>query len=525
MPDKNHLVADSLGAFINTDWAISERGLAEVRSNYSVLPVLRAQNSDPSLLEAYESERLDSAISVKIRMGVAIIEITGPIFDSFNWYMYYFGGTCLKWVARDLQSCLDNPNVHAILVKFHTPGGGVTGVNEMGKMLRAARAVKPIAAYAYGYMCSAGLWLGVQAGSVIVDETAVVGSLGVYTAFLDDRKWMEKLGFEELEFVSAQSPYKNVPAYTDEGKKRIQKRLNSLCEVFGSEVALGRETTIEKVWKNFGQGDVFVGQEAIDAGLADSTGTFEETLRALSKTHAPHLYDGDEAAAALPTLNFSEKAESTTVEEEPAALELAADDSIEKDQILNEEKEKEMSNQNQQPAAADNAATADNKTTETPIAGTEAGNTALTEQLTLLTKQLQESNERAEKAEAAQKEAEVAREKQSLETAMEKVAEEFAGDKTAKKDFLVKLAQTFGKDSAEVKEYISDQKALNNQVAEGNLFQEAGSSASGDKETAAEKVDKMARERAGKDNCTYEQAYTKILAENPKLYSEIENEG
>jgi ClpP class serine protease len=57
--------------------------------------------------------------------------------------------------------------------------------------------------------------------------------------------------------------------------------------VFVGDVARYRGVSVETVLSDFGQGGVFVGQQAVDAGLADAVGSYEQTLRDLAEQTAP----------------------------------------------------------------------------------------------------------------------------------------------------------------------------------------------------------------------------------------------
>jgi ClpP class serine protease len=58
-----------------------------------------------------------------------------------------------------------------------------------------------------------------------------------------------------------------------------------MAQVFVETVARNRGVATETVLTNFGAGGTFVGQAAVDAGLADSIGSFEAVLAELSGGH------------------------------------------------------------------------------------------------------------------------------------------------------------------------------------------------------------------------------------------------
>jgi hypothetical protein len=94
-------------------------------------------------------------------------------------------------------------------------------------------------------------------------------------------------GFKEMQIVSSQSPRKRLDPDSQEGRNQIQQTVDSLAEVFISAMARNRGVTVEKVLSDFGGGGVLVGRAAVDAGLADKLGSFEEGLAELSAPESP----------------------------------------------------------------------------------------------------------------------------------------------------------------------------------------------------------------------------------------------
>src|SRR5690606_29965998 len=120
--------------------------------------------------------------------------------------------------------------------------------------------------YAGGQMASAAYWLGSGALEIVVDRTAVLGSIGAIMTLIDERQRMEKAGVRTIQIVSSQSPDKVLDPDVDASKAKLQKIVDDLAGVFVSAVARNRGVDEETVLSDFGRGDVMVGQAAVDAG-------------------------------------------------------------------------------------------------------------------------------------------------------------------------------------------------------------------------------------------------------------------
>ena len=64
-----------------------------------------------------------------------------------------------------------------------------------------------------------------------------------------------------MKYISSVSPLKN-------SNSELQALVDSLGEIFVENVARNRGVTVENVKENFGKGGLFVGKDAVSAGLS-----------------------------------------------------------------------------------------------------------------------------------------------------------------------------------------------------------------------------------------------------------------
>ena len=119
------------------------RMLLDIVSRESLDPELARQIRDdraqrPSALAARAGGKLDGTRSVAMRDGVAILEIVGPIVRRADMFSDISGATSVETLAQDFTAAMSAPNVDAILLAVDSPGGEVTGVNELAQMIEAA---------------------------------------------------------------------------------------------------------------------------------------------------------------------------------------------------------------------------------------------------------------------------------------------------------------------------------------------------------------------------------------------------
>jgi signal peptide peptidase SppA len=265
---------NALKAAMSVVWAMEERALETVLEIAA-----REHDVTEEALEAYSAKSLANSQRARVRDGVAIIEANGAMFRRANLMTAISGATSYDVLRADLQAALDDPAVKAINLVIDSPGGEVNGANELAQAIYDARGTKPIIAYVGGSGASAAYWVASAADKIVASPTAVLGSIGVQVAY---REPAAKAGEKSFRFVSSQSPNKNPDIGTEEAATQIQQTIDAMAQVFVETVARNRGVATETVLTNFGAGGTFVGQQAVEAGLADSIGTFEAVLAELS---------------------------------------------------------------------------------------------------------------------------------------------------------------------------------------------------------------------------------------------------
>ena len=247
------------------------------------LMAIADRQGDPEALEARLGRPLDNTRAVTMRDGIAVIPVTGPIMRYANLFTRISGATSTQELATDLQTALDNPQVKGILLNMDSPGGEANGINELGDMIYAARGKKPIKAYAGGSLASGAYWLASAADEVVIDDTALVGSIGVV---VDVAIRNEVDGEKRYTITSSNAPNKRPDLETEEGRGEIAKSINALGEVFAAKVARNLGVDPEQVPAMGDHGGLRVGAAAVEAGLAHRLGSLESLITEMAKSAA-----------------------------------------------------------------------------------------------------------------------------------------------------------------------------------------------------------------------------------------------
>ncbi|BCM83584.1 S49 family peptidase [Methylobacterium indicum] len=213
-----------------------------------------------------------------IRNGVAVIPVIGPLIAYASW-LESCGMTSYQSLKADLAAAVSHASVAAVILEVDSPGGQVAGCSEAAAAVKAATEFLPVVSMVVGDACSAALWVVSASDHIAVTPTSAIGSLGCCCSIVDRRAADEKAGIKTWEIISSQTPNKRPDVATDSGRAAIQRIADDTAAVFLAQVAQYRGLSLEVVSsEQFGQGAVFIGAKAVDAGLADEVATFDEVM-------------------------------------------------------------------------------------------------------------------------------------------------------------------------------------------------------------------------------------------------------
>ena len=270
-------------------WAITTTALN------NILEIAARNNETPEAVAAKLGKKLQNSHDTTIRDNVAVIPVIGPLFRYANLFTQVSGASSYEILAKDFTTALENAEVKAIVFNIDSPGGEVGGCAELAYMIYNARGKKPIIAYASGDVCSGAYWIASATDQIVISPTSSIGSIGVVGVYRHDKEP------NNIEIVSSQSPYKRLDPSTDIGRERLQRRIDELAGVFIRSVAQYRNVSDEHVQKKYGSGDVFVGDIAVQQGLAEKASTFEQLLSELQHKQQQTQLFNPEYLSAKPT--------------------------------------------------------------------------------------------------------------------------------------------------------------------------------------------------------------------------------
>jgi len=231
----------------------------------------------------------DSEKPYQIVDGVAVVQLAGVMSPDPDWWERLFGATSTREFAAAVSQAAADPECKAICLAIDSPGGRAAGCEEAAQAVAAAAMQKPCAAFAEGDMCSAAYMVGSAAGTIIASASSQIGCIGTLFVHRENSKADAEAG-RKFTVISAGEHKADANQYeplSKQGRETVQELIDSYYGQFVARVAKNRNVTAETVEADYGQGKTFLGQKAVQAGLADRVGTLAETIATLARTARP----------------------------------------------------------------------------------------------------------------------------------------------------------------------------------------------------------------------------------------------
>ena len=241
---------------------------------------------------------------------IAVITVDGVI----SGHDYDDGGNNLVDVIQaQLDRASDDKRVKAVILKVDSPGGEVLASDDIYKAIRdfetdepddhgkPGRKGKPVICSMGSLAASGGYYISSGCRWIVANELTITGSIGVIMHGWNYRGLMDKVGVAPMTFKSGKfkdmlSGEREPSEIPPEEHAMVQGLIDETYEKFKDVVAEGRNAAhdankkqgkaLAENWEDFADGRVLSGKQALDLGLVDELGDFEDTVdRALELTH------------------------------------------------------------------------------------------------------------------------------------------------------------------------------------------------------------------------------------------------
>ncbi|MGL4281993.1 MAG: S49 family peptidase [Albidovulum sp.] len=172
----------------------------------------------------------------------------------------------------------------AVALVINSPGGSAAQSSLIAARIRRLADEKsvPVHAFVEDVAASGGYWLATAADDIWLDETSVTGSIGVIVAGFGFPDFMARHGIERRVHTAGTSKSLLDPfrPEKDEDVARLRTILDTLHDRFKAQVKARRGARLATDRDLF-DGSIWVGQQAVEVGLADGCAHLVPKLKAL----------------------------------------------------------------------------------------------------------------------------------------------------------------------------------------------------------------------------------------------------
>jgi protease-4 len=188
-------------------------------------------------------------------------------------------------ISRAIRKARMDDDIKAVVIRVNSPGGSALASDVIWREIVLTKKEKPVIASFGDVAASGGYYIGCAADSIFVQPNTITGSIGVFGIIPNFQNLMtNKLGitFDGVKTGKyADIMATNRPMTAGE-KFIIQNELNRIYSGFVSRVADGRKKSKAYI-DSIGGGHVWIGTDAVQIGLADRIGSFNDAIKAAAK--------------------------------------------------------------------------------------------------------------------------------------------------------------------------------------------------------------------------------------------------
>ena len=210
------------------------------------------------------------------------------------------GNNMVDVIAAQLDRARDDKRVKAVILKVDSPGGEVLASDEIYKEIRSFQneSKKPVICSMGSLAASGGYYISSGCRWVVANELTLTGSIGVIMHGWNYRGLMDKVGVAPMTYksgkfkdmLSGERATNEIPA---EEHALVQALIDETYGKFKDVVAEGRSAAhdlnkkegkpLASNWENFADGRVFSGAQALQLGLVDELGDFDDAVSRTEK--------------------------------------------------------------------------------------------------------------------------------------------------------------------------------------------------------------------------------------------------
>ena len=214
---------------------------------------------------------------------IAVIPLYGVIAMEDEGGMLASGSSITpEGVRRMVERVAEEKQLVGVILDINSPGGSAAASEAILRHLRDFKATRrvPVVAHFRDVAASGGYMIAQAADWIVANPSSVTGSIGAVITFYSAEKLLrDKLAVEVTTIKAGRvkdigSPFRTM---TEEERGQIQRLVDEVHHRFVATVARSRKRPVAEI-RALAEGQVYTGNDALQNGLVDETGQFEDAV-------------------------------------------------------------------------------------------------------------------------------------------------------------------------------------------------------------------------------------------------------
>lgn len=187
-----------------------------------------------------------------------------------------------QYILNSIDAMMDDSENKGIILYLDTPGGSVFASDELYFKIKEyqEKTKRPVYASMQSMAASGGYYISAPCDKIYANRNCWTGSIGVTLGTMyDASELLDKIGIKTNTITSGANKAmgSSVDPMTKEQREIFQSLVDEAYEQFVGIVAEGRDMKVSAV-KKLADGRIYTAKQALDNGLIDKIGTFDEAV-------------------------------------------------------------------------------------------------------------------------------------------------------------------------------------------------------------------------------------------------------
>lgn len=224
--------------------------------------------------------------SIMVLLKIFFGDISGDVIESDRIAVIKIEGVIVDDPFRQeaLKKLHDQESTKAVIIKINSPGGDIVSSEILYNEIKKISQKKPVVVVMESIAASGGYMAAIASNYIIAHNGTLTGSIGVLMESSEFTELASKIGVKFNSYKS--SPLKGSPSpyekETPELRQAIQDSIIDSYDFFTNLVKQNRGDKINKTnYSKIFDGRVFTGRQALEFGLIDKVGDFNDALEYL----------------------------------------------------------------------------------------------------------------------------------------------------------------------------------------------------------------------------------------------------